>query len=118
MQKILKHRRLLLRIAFIISCFLAAMIYQTSKAAASEKQTTVTEIKIKESGAEEITVQVRTSDGKPVVFKMTALNGSVTYTLNLIHSKITPLKNVKKGDYQYTCSVKGQTIMSGKYSMR
>lgn len=117
-MQLLKYRRLLIRMLILLGCFLAVILYQSSKAQSSASNTTISEIKIQQVGEDEITIQIRTSDGKPVQFKMTTTNESVSYNINVIHSKITPVKNIKKGDYNYQCLVKDQVVLTGKFKMK
>lgn len=116
-MQLIKHRRWLIRVLIILGCFLSVIVYQSSKATPTSSQTTITEIKIQQLGEDEISIQIRTSDGKPVVFKMTAADGT-SYSVNVIHSKITPLKKIKKGDYDYQCLVKDQVVLTGKFKMK
>lgn len=115
-MQLLKYRRLLIRMLILLGSFLAVILYQTSKAQISETKTTISEIKLQQIGEDEISIQIRTSDGKPVLFKMS--NETVSYSANIIHSKITPMKNIKKGDYNYQCLVKEQIVLTGKFKMK
>ena len=117
-MQLLKNRRWIVRIILILFCFLAAMIYQSTKALSQRDETVVESIKIQPVGNDDIQVQVRTNDGKPVQFQMTSEQNGTTYSTTLIHSKVTLIKNVQKGNYSYLCRVKDKIVHTGKYSMR
>lgn len=117
-MQMLKNRRWIIRIILIILCFIAAMVYQSTRALAQATDTEVETIKIQPAGSDAIQVQVRTTDGKPVQFQITSTENGTSYSTTLIHSKVTLIKNIQKGQYSYLCKVKDKIVYSGKYSMR
>ncbi|HRN79245.1 MAG TPA: hypothetical protein PKY29_03575 [Ferruginibacter sp.] len=117
-MQLLKNRKWIIRIIIIITCFIAAMVYQSTRALAQSVETVVETIKIQQAGNDAIQVQVRTSDGKPVQFQITSEQNGTTYSTTLIHSKLTMIKNIQKGNYSYLCMVKDKIVYTGKYSMR
>lgn len=84
---------------------------------AQTSTTSITEFKIKEHDTNEVIVLVRTNDGKSVQFVLESLDGNGKFETQLIHSKITPITKVKRGNYVYKCIVKGEVIKTGRFVM-
>lgn len=78
----------------------------------------IKEVKVWQSGADEMEIQVRTDDGRPVKFELRYESGEIVSNLQIIHSKITTIKKLKKGTYTYHCESHDGHVQQGKTAVR
>lgn len=95
-------------------CAFLLLLFMTSKA---ESNCKIKEVKVWQSGAGEVDVQLRTDDGRPAKFRLMLESGAMVFDEPVIHSKITTIRGLSKGTYIYHCesadgdNIKGKTIV-------
>ncbi|RYG53399.1 MAG: hypothetical protein EOO01_04430 [Chitinophagaceae bacterium] len=99
------------RIVVATVCTILLFVLMNAKA---EKTNKLKEVKVWQSGGDEIEVQVRTDDGRPARFKLTSESGEVVWNQQIIHSKITSIQGLKKGMYIYNCESQDGDVQMGK----
>ncbi len=92
-------------------CTLLLFVFMFAK---GERLHKIKEVKVWQSGAGEIEVQVRTDDGRPVKFRLSSENGEVVWNKSILHSKITSIPDLKKGTYIYNCESQDGDVQMGK----
>lgn len=114
----MKHKQIIapanLRLIIVAVCILLLLMFTRSQAFPLK----IDEIKIEQTATHQISIQVRTNDGRTAKMELYNEGGELVKSIQVIHSKINYVSNLKYGTYIYRCISSDGDERKGKFSIK
>ena len=105
----------LYRMLVLAVCTMLLLIFSAARA---DKRCKITEVKVWQAAEDEIAIQVRSDDGRPVKFTLHSESGKIVRAMQIIHSKVTMIGGLTKGMYTYHCISHDNDEYKGKVVLK